>query len=357
MSSPLPPLYARWMRDALPAPVTGEPRATCHACAMCPPEPEEEEPFHPETKCCTYLPILANYLVGAILDDEDPALAEGRASVLARIERGVSVTPVGLGWTWAFESIYQSDQRGIFGRTPEIRCPHYLHEQGGLCGVWRHRNAICSTWFCRYERGARGRTWWRAVKDLLCTIESTLAWWVIDALDVGADTRERLVERPGLIRGYGLVDGHPGTGDVTEASRRAVWGRWYGAELRFYREAAAMVRDLDWSAVVALHPRGFAAELGAIQAAAEARDAALPPWLEPGTVEILGTDGDDRLVRAYAAYDWVRVHRGVLESLEVFRRLPVKLALEEIERRGHPIDLGKIANLVDFGILRIPESR
>ena len=39
--------------------------------------------FEPSTKCCTFLPELPNFLVGAMLADTDPAAAEGRASVIA----------------------------------------------------------------------------------------------------------------------------------------------------------------------------------------------------------------------------------------------------------------------------------
>jgi hypothetical protein len=28
--------------------------------------------FHPETKCCTYIPALPNFLVGRIVEDDDP---------------------------------------------------------------------------------------------------------------------------------------------------------------------------------------------------------------------------------------------------------------------------------------------
>ena len=45
--------------------------------------------FHRDTKCCTYLPDLPNFLVGRILEDPDPALAPGRASVERRIDARV----------------------------------------------------------------------------------------------------------------------------------------------------------------------------------------------------------------------------------------------------------------------------
>ena len=90
----LPRLQAAWLAQILGAPIPAESNATCEACAMVADRPEGgaslEQGFNPETKCCTYLPELWNYLVGGVLDDQDVD-ARGRASVEARIDRGLAV--------------------------------------------------------------------------------------------------------------------------------------------------------------------------------------------------------------------------------------------------------------------------
>ena len=48
---------------------------------------QPETGYNPETKCCTYMPELWNFLVGRILDDDSADTALGRASVEARIDR------------------------------------------------------------------------------------------------------------------------------------------------------------------------------------------------------------------------------------------------------------------------------
>src|SRR5436190_896530 len=92
----LPRLYARWVEDLLGAPVPPEPRATCAECAMLPQpgEPPGATSFHPDVKCCTYHPILPSFAVGAILADEDPGAARGRAAIEARIAARAAATPV-----------------------------------------------------------------------------------------------------------------------------------------------------------------------------------------------------------------------------------------------------------------------
>ena len=97
--STLPPLYAGWIDDLLDGPLPHESEATCEDCAMWPGAGSSGAgalAFHPETKCCTYIPSLPNFLVGRIVEDDDPAMAPGRASVEARIDARLGVTPMGI---------------------------------------------------------------------------------------------------------------------------------------------------------------------------------------------------------------------------------------------------------------------
>jgi hypothetical protein len=166
----LPPLHSAWL-DAL----TGihdppsEPKATCADCVMCGgvERSASRVTFSPNVKCCSYVPHLANFLVGRSL------LGAGRESITARIGRRAGVTPLGLG-------LSQADIRRLvaaqshFGRSPVVVCPHFVEETNG-CAIWETRNAVCSTWFCKHERGAVGQRFWHAVRDLLIAAEERIA--------------------------------------------------------------------------------------------------------------------------------------------------------------------------------------
>jgi hypothetical protein len=187
-SNPLPPLYATWMNELLPGPIPEETEATCDECAMRPTpgvsSNDADRFFHPETKCCTYVPVLPNFLVGRILADVDPALASGKATVTERLESGVAVTPLGIGKPLLFSLIYQQAGTTVFGKSRLLRCPHY-HEDSGGCGVWRHRPSVCSTWFCKHVRGAIGQPLWASLHRLLTAVEHTLTQWCVFQLDPG----------------------------------------------------------------------------------------------------------------------------------------------------------------------------
>src|SRR5689334_23221482 len=86
----LPPLFDRWIRELLPGPIPVETKATCSSCAMLPPEGEArsrgEQFYAADTKCCTYPPELANFLVGRVLSDDGDDAAPGRRTVEERID-------------------------------------------------------------------------------------------------------------------------------------------------------------------------------------------------------------------------------------------------------------------------------
>jgi hypothetical protein len=215
-----PPLQQRWL-DELVGPIPKELGCTCDSCVKLAPKGQEKGPeqYDPETKCCTYMPMLHNFLVGALLDDPDPSLAEGRATVEVRIDAGRAVTPLGLYATQEYLDRYQDGLN--FGRDPSLRCPHYLEHRGGACGVWRHRESTCSTWYCVHDRGDADKKFWReGVAPLLRAVELRLAVWCAEE----------------------------------EGASETSWGRWGEEPRGLYRACAKRAAVLGWRDVLALCP-------------------------------------------------------------------------------------------------------
>jgi Fe-S-cluster containining protein len=157
----LPALYRR-LGAPLDREVPRETKATCASCAMLeggcqgatvPPVDGRARFFRPDTKCCTFHPRLPNYLVGAILTSVEPSDAEGRRRIAERVASRVGITPEWLHPPRAFTLLYDGS-RGAFGRAKGLRCPFYEEASGG-CTVWAHRDAVCSTYFCKYVAGPR----------------------------------------------------------------------------------------------------------------------------------------------------------------------------------------------------------
>jgi hypothetical protein len=231
----MPSLYAGWLGElGLEMPV--EELATCSNCPMCVDNPAEpESTFDPSVKCCSYNPVLPNFLVGMILADDDPAGARGRESVLVRMRDRSATTPLGVGFRADLRLIYETGN--VFGRSPTHRCPHYMD---GLCGIWPYRNSVCSTWFCKHVRGRAGQRAWVKLRDLLAVVEADLA--LVCALEVDR------VEDIGLE--LGALHAKPSREAVTQAAVpveaerefKARWSTWADRVDEFYMKCATVAR-------------------------------------------------------------------------------------------------------------------
>lgn len=353
LSSALPSLYAAWMSEALGGSPPPEPHASCHDCAMCPAvDAEAEDTFNPATRCCTHLPVLANFLVGQTLGASTDAVP-GRPSLLDRIRRRVAVTPLGLGRSRVAQTLFES-AAPAFGKALSLRCPHYLQNAEGTCGLWAHRNAVCSTWFCKHDRGSVGRTFWRRLERLLSEAERSLARWCL--LELGLE--------PSCLAAIVPLD-DPQSGELPAADLdeavpperyRALWGSWEGREEELYLECAGLVSPLRWSDVEQVG----GAPLRLLRALAksawqEATDDGLPPVpLGQGTYQVVRRKGETCRVSSYSAYDPLDIPARVLEALSHFDgTLPTPEVLRAVEAElGTPLDERTIRLLLDFDILQ-----
>lgn len=344
----LPPLLAGWLTGLVPeAPMPEEPRASCAACPQCDGTAASEalpaalRTFDPVSRCCTYLPVLRNFQVGAALADPS---APGRASVQARVAAGVAVTPLGLLWPASFARAYDEGQEDRFGRRRELRCPHHLDD--GRCGVWAHRNSTCSTWFCRYERGDVGRRYWGAARRLLDLAEDAVGWWCVEQLDVGDEALALLRSGDGP---RGRLDGDA---PIDEAARRRVWGRWHGREEALYAAAWALVADVtvdDLRRIGGGRLREAAEDVAL--AADDLTPRRLPPFLRWTGPSVAHEEPHQRWVHGYRAYDPIPVPVAALRALDGASGVDVDALRRDLTAAGvHDVD-GLLRRLVDHGAL------
>jgi len=236
----LAPIYAPFLSELFDRPAVEESRATCNDCAMCekgggPAVPMDY--FKPDLKCCTYHPNLPNFLVGAILSDPDPALAEGRRRIRERIERRIAISPCWVAAPKKFQLLVMASRgTNVFGRAKSLLCPYYDGASGGLCTIWKHREAVCSTFFCKYEGGRPGFQFWTSLKAYLEHVEITLAHAAMRAVDA------KLVEpKMGRLRLTAEdIDDLP----PNAAEYDGMWRDWVGREADFYVACFEYVRDM-----------------------------------------------------------------------------------------------------------------
>lgn len=247
------PVYQPFLSDVFDRPEIPETRATCDDCAMCDKGANAGvtmEFFKPDLKCCTYHPHLPNYLVGAIL--ADPELAEGQRRIRARIAKRTQISPCWVAAPKKYQLLAMaSKQSNVFGRAKTMLCPYYDPEGNGSCSIWRHRESVCTTFFCKYERGRHGLDFWTGIKAYFENIEITLAHWAMSEVD------PKLVEpKMGRLKlsVEDVDDLPPNPKEYAE-----LWQDWIDREPEFYLACYEKVRSMGqekWKELIDEAPDG-----------------------------------------------------------------------------------------------------
>lgn len=333
----LPEHMASWVGEILGGDPPKESRATCDRCPMCsdtdsPEVPPPEIRFLPEVRCCNYSPTLANYNVGWILADSSPDLARGRALVSARITAGMGATPF---WLAPGPGFYQ-DYAGpdfSFGQTQGLTCP-YLNPSGP-CSIWRYRDAVCATWFCRYETQMRG-PFWRRLNSLLHKARTVLALRCALDLDLGEAVLGELVDsqfkpRNAAMRELrGWVDDD---GQLDTALARRIWGKWHGREESFYLACGERAANVGWSQLRRLGGAELElAERLVRRAYAKLDRERIPETLVLGQVEALPMTEEMVYLRGFSSpRDGLRISRQLSDALSAFDGRATEEAVQAVE--------------------------
>jgi len=138
--------------------------ADCGACPMA------GQPFLSDVRCCTFHPVLPNFLAGRALLRG----GVGTDKLRERLGSEDGLDPRGVGPPEGWKEAYEQDREEAFGRRRSWACPLWV--EGELsCSIWADRNSTCRSWFCRHVDGAHGQRAWGAWRALGRGAESALA--------------------------------------------------------------------------------------------------------------------------------------------------------------------------------------
>ncbi len=233
------PIYHSLLPQLFDQPAPLEKRATCQQCAMCPPESDQIERssegfFNPTTKCCTFYPDVPCYSIGALLQDERPAWAEGKRRVREIIASGHGVTPTGIHMPPVYRRHY-AHAATLFGHSEQMRCPHYAD---GACSIWEYRESVCATYFCKHDRGADGMQFYKTLRTYLDQLRISLVTHIL--LELGLSAELVLKPSPDTVTPEEL-DGKR----AADSFRKSWWGPWLGREEELFRKCYDLLKRLD----------------------------------------------------------------------------------------------------------------
>lgn len=334
----LPPRLAGWAQHMLGGPIPREVHATCDRCAMVPRDDDagERASFDADLKCCTYLPELPNFSVGAMLSDAsvDPT------SLVKRIHARSSVTPLGLGQP---PSRVATPGESGFGKDPALLCPHFA---GGQCTIWAHRDSVCATYFCKLQRGRVGLRFWSALRSALATLERAVARRCM--LEVGIS--------PSAIAAMGRLAPTQTVlpaGSLMPEEYRQIWGAWEGREQEFFRACALTADGLTWTNIEHSGGVELAMRMEAVRHEYHTLMApSLPTHPVARAVMIRPASSELTEVVAYSALDPIALPKLVVSALGHFDGRPLAEALSAArERERVAISDELLQTLTDFAVI------
>lgn len=278
-------------------------------------------------------------------------MAFGRDSVTKRLAAGVGVTPLGLFPSPSYTLLYRNSP-AAFGRSQTLSCPHYVPETG-RCGIWRYRAPSCITWFCKHNRGAVGRDFWRELHLLLVSIQQSVALWCMTKLEMDVEVMRVVLNQPQRVDAEINISGNKPDGNADEDWLRSVWGNWYGRWEEFYQRCAHLAEGLEWRDVEAACGTKVQIRAQIVKAAHHQLVAVnAPTRLRTGNYKIVNTSESHVRVTTYSPYDPLDIPKLVLEALAYFNGRPLTEALDIITREKNiPLNSKVLHTLMDFGVL------
>ncbi len=239
LKSKIPVLYHTLFPELLDIEFPAEEIATCDSCTLC---SAKQNPYF-NTKCCAYHPHLSNYLVGAILVDEDESLDSGKERVRAQIKAKIGITPYCITPSVPYirrEKI--KDSKGFWDRPHELieslLCPYY---NIGHCTIWKYRENLCVTHFCSSIGGSSGKAFWKKVNKYLKMAETTLSQYAM--VQLGWPPSKIKTEKV-TTADFNIEDEQ---GIVNDLNYKKLWGEWVGREEEFYKKCYEIVRKMEAS--------------------------------------------------------------------------------------------------------------
>jgi len=350
-NSALPPLHNTWL-----ATLTGihdppsEPKATCGDCVMCAgvERSGSHVTFSPDVKCCSYVPHLANFLVGRSL------LGPGRDSIIARIRRGAGVTPLGLGLSYA-DIRRLLEEQSHFGHSSAVVCPHFVEETKG-CAIWQTRNAVCSTWFCKHERGVVTQRFWHAVRDLLLAAEERISYRCLTHGGLPDEQVRAVLEHRAAVRetiaraNAGAAAPETPPDDESTDWYARMWGDWAGREEAWFLRTAESVTTIDDDELVSRMDdvRHLTEAVGNRWHDLTVHDVPDRLTFTPG----VGSEATPDVLRliGYSPFDPLVLSAALQTDLHQLDGRPIAHVREGIDLHGPRLDDDLLARLHDFGV-------
>lgn len=165
----LPHVYQHFLHKSILNRDVTETKATCENCLR---SRDHRFPYlyKPDLKCCTFQPFLPNYAIGGILKNN----LKGAAVIRKQIVQKNFSLPLGVFPVPEYQYRFQNKKKTDFGNRVDLLCP-YFDLEFKKCSIWEFRCVVCTTFYCRSDKGKSGQQFWSNLNDYLSYLEMALA--------------------------------------------------------------------------------------------------------------------------------------------------------------------------------------
>jgi hypothetical protein len=236
----LPRLYKDFIPSSIWELDLVEVKANCNHCYMAHHKTRNKKRFDEKLKCCTYYPMMPNFLVGALLQDPATSL-QGRAVFREHIEKRRFSLPIGMLAPVQYQVMYKKSREENFGLNKDWLCPYFDRVQNN-CSIWRNRGAVCTSFFCVSDYGDSGKKFWSGLEDYLTYVEMALLEEALVRLDFSPRQISEQME---------FLNRHDGKGWELETDSlpldlaKRLWNGYYDEQEEFFMKTYQIVQNFS----------------------------------------------------------------------------------------------------------------
>lgn len=234
LDNKLPNIYNSFFNNIKEVDLPNEIISTCESCTLC---LSKKSPYT-NTKCCTYHPHLANYLVGGIFESNNQL---GVNILRKQIKSSVGINPYGIIPSKSYAKNTQVlNSLDFWNRPYELAndqlCPYY---DKGNCSIWEFRENLCVTHFCASSGGQSGQRFWKKLNQYIQLTETTLSQYAMMELGwPAAEIKTKKVKTDDF-------DFEDEAGEIIQENYQKLWREWAGREEEFYKACYQIVQELS----------------------------------------------------------------------------------------------------------------
>jgi Fe-S-cluster containining protein len=228
----MPAVYERFFPKSFWNSSVEETKATCGQCIEAP------KKYDHDLKCCTFWPVIPNYIVGAILQSKDEKYKEAQEIILKHIQQHRWNLPIGLIAPSDYQVDFKKKKTEIFGRDEKFLCPYYS-KSGNNCSLWLYRGSVCTSFFCHSSYKKKGQNFWHKYENYFSYLEMGISQEILVYKDYSPRDVSDQVDMLMLEKKIKLTD----------EKYKKIWKHNFGREREFYIEAAQFADAMPKSQV------------------------------------------------------------------------------------------------------------